>query len=750
MILLFALPGLWTTFGFAFAGQASAADGNAFDIGIIIDNRPLPTSETARADVDRLIEMLDRQIFIENIMVFERPDIQVICGVFGCPPSMGAVQVSPSLIRQITREGEARLFIYYIGGGRIEGLERELLFKRRESDPEDDVVGLSMNWLHRQLQAATPKSAVLMLDTSFGAGQVPCVGNDPEQTERALARARQNYRQIADSQRIPSGHVELSATTAVQAPHCDRFAQMLDQVDRTLFTKYLLKGIVDGEADLEPFGDEDRLIELGELADYLNEQIERAVRFQWGRTQNISAIGRQGKVLAGVDGRSLSDETARILERRKPPAPIGRDDGRDDETVVEPDPADGEGPSGAGATRPLLRDRAAHCRDNPESRGCHPCVFDPGGRACAERCQQDEGSDLCARYLTSSIEPNEDAAGGEPDATSVIAVSRQAIERPDETAPGPSPTCRWSVPGIAPYAAALVRQVAGDTAPSCNWAADRSEPELGPFAQIFTPIGWRLGRSTVQDAVICLLDCGRPASVVQAPAGPLPLQQGAVEPRAPGRFAQAACAKLQTALASHIGLPRWMPGALVISEALQAGLACDMAPTEPTMPMPLMVAIEMPPKPSAEPDGPTSDRSSDIVVADERLDHWPPHAADIIAPLEDLPPEGDVVTDANTIGEETPVAEDAVSDVDEQPEEEPFTETQGRVRWLQRALTVDNRNPGPIDGKMGQKTVEAIQAWRLDHDRADRTGVLTEEEFRLIIEQFGRRFGQFDPDERSF
>ena len=79
-----------------------------------------------------------------------------------------------------------------------------------------------------------------------------------------------------------------------------------------------------------------------------------------------------------------------------------------------------------------------------------------------------------------------------------------------------------------------------------------------------------------------------------------------------------------------------------------------------------------------------------------------------------------------------------------------FVATALRVRRLQSALTVDNRNPGPIDGIMGKQTMQAVRSWREDHDRANRDGALTEEEFRAIIQAFARRFEQVLESPPSF
>ena len=153
------------------SAQSETKGENDFDIGIIIDNRPEPESEAARADVDRLIRMLDQQMYVEHVLLFERPTIDVVCDLFGCPEEIEPADPFPPLIWQITRESVARLVIYYIGDGRAEGLERQLLFRRDERGGR--AVPFPVSWLHWTLDDVRPESVVVMLDTSFRRRRCP-------------------------------------------------------------------------------------------------------------------------------------------------------------------------------------------------------------------------------------------------------------------------------------------------------------------------------------------------------------------------------------------------------------------------------------------------------------------------------------------------------------------------------------------------------------------------------------------------
>ena len=751
----------------------SDADDHRFDIGIIIDNRPLPRSDAAKADVDMLLGMLDRQMFIEHIMVFERPTIEVMCDVFGCPENIEDANPFPSLIWQITRENEARLFVYYIGDGRLEGLKRELLFRRVEDEAEGDVIALPVEWLHDMLEDARPSSSVLMLDTSFSPRTLPCADEDPLLISDALKSVRRNYRNVMRDHWNQTDNLELGATTPVQPPHCDRFDQMLDDVQQSLFTKYLLKAIVDGEADLEPFGDEDRLIDLGELTDYLDDRIKRAARFQWGRLQNVRAVGPRGKALAALDGRELSPENRGVIARRNRP-PEQNDIQQPGTALPLASPEIDSGQAGIGS-----RNWEVACRNDPTATGCHPCVIEPDGKACAERCRGDEGSDLCAPNLSSNTDggtgQKAGVSGDEQNKVDVIKIAG-ATDRPlADKAAERSMVCQWVVENVAPYAATLVQRIRGSTESSCSWAVDRSKVELGPFAQIFTPIAWRLGREGTQDAVSCLLACGSTAEAAGAniatanktsageegataveendPAETPQVDiqqalQAPIDPRSLSAFNREICDDLEEPLPPYIGLPRWMPGTLIISEVLRARYGCPPPPREPELPTPFAVAIEAPEV--LEAPAPT------VASADRKLDKWPPSTAGVDPLPLKTGQESDDTESGARIVDSTPTSSDRPIEQSEDLSEEAlsiekkFDGTVSKVRWLQSALTVDNRHPGPIDGIIGAKTKAAIRSWRRDNKRKNRSGPLTEPEFQEIIRQFGERFGQIEERAQSF
>ncbi|MGI9502640.1 MAG: peptidoglycan-binding domain-containing protein, partial [Geminicoccaceae bacterium] len=223
---------------------------------------------------------------------------------------------------------------------------------------------------------------------------------------------------------------------------------------------------------------------------------------------------------------------------------------------------------------------------------------------------------------------------------------------------------------------------------------------------------------------------------IEAPAEPT------VDPRTFGPFKREICDQMHAPLPPYIGLPRWMPGTLIISESLRLGYGCPPPASPPSLPMPLVHVLETPAEP--DPAGPSDDLRINALTADGRLARWSSLAADV-----DLPPAAEALEPAG-VEPATERADESREADGEQPDEETFFKTVSRIRWLQSALTLENYHPGPIDGVMGEKTMEAVRAWRRDNDQADPLGDLTEKEFWDIIETFVSRFGQLREPAGSF
>lgn len=688
------LPGL-TLNAFAQAEgngeQPQKADPNSYDIAFIIDNREIAGSPSAKDDVEALTAMLDRHMFADHIVRLERPSFDLICDIFGgCPTE--ADQPWPSLISQIADPGQSRLYVYYLGPGRVEGRERQLLFEDGPGRTSPYTVG----WLHRQLEKTNPKSALVMMDTSFSPRPMPCADENPALIDETMKTFQRNYGRLMEGRSLPRGLAELTGTMPGEAPHCDRYELTSDDIERPLFTKFVLKGVVEGLADKQPYGNEDGTVELGELASYTRDRIRRAVQFQWGRRQTVWRVGPGSRVLAKVEPRAPTwNEKKKKVETPKLET-RGEPSEKKAETRLEPNTSK----PGAEKEKDVTLER-------------HVCDQDQESPACIAFCANNPDDFRCP-FIGVAV------CQGEP-------ISDACPCAPNDPRPGCSKGgswCRWSADHLGGAAEAVVNTIGGSPDQACQWATkDETDIEDGVLWDIFAPIGWRLIRPRFRSMAACMLNCqGRALPITISieddevldagtdPTGGLtsdasvngnpPPEWGESPPKT--AFEAEVC---DDTLPPYIALPRWMPGTLTISEALR--FLSDCEPLGPRarythgMPPPVLL-VEAPP-----------------ITKKARYKAPPPFA---------MPPP--IVLPPVKVAAVTPPV---------------FEPTENQIRWLQSALIMDNHNPGPIDGMIGGKTNAAIRSWREENGITPLDGPLTETEFNRIIRELGKKFDQLTP-----
>lgn len=800
--------------------SAQEPEKGTFDIAIIIENRVLPEARldddasdlekvaeqkavdsaiaAAKADIDLLFETLDRQMDFEHIVRFNRPTIDIICDVFGCPDRIEDVNPFPPLLWPITRGEEARLFFYYIGDGRLEGLERQLLFHRHESAAAQDVVGYPVEWLHQMLAEANASSTLVMLDTSFAPRPLPCVGEDPFLINDALVRVRQNYQRIAREHWNRTDSVELSATTPVQPPHCDRFDQILNELEQPLFTKFLLKGIVDREAN----ADGDDVIELGELTSYLDDRLKRAARFQWGRLQNVRSVGALSFPVAVVQKRDFRPWNKETLERPEPrPEEEEQEEDTEKEEVKEEDkeeekPAEKETDkqepdSGPDAT---LFDPLDPCEADPDAPGCrHPCDIDATGQACDELCQ--ENPSFPCPFIGAGPRNIPLRATRELDGGIIV----EPVEEPNPPADGRSPLCQFAADKLAPFSNRLLENIIGANGPAATCAWTRGDQEivfegwwkiLESTGYILRPVIWPFVKPlimpVVKKTVGCALNCGGVATAnngdtngqddnlrqCDQPAGTNDSRMALADweelmRRYTDRHLSICNAFYVKAKSSpipfydhrpkpfYIGIPRWMPGTWAISEGVRANLGgCPPPPPDPLIQDNRPgddCGLEIEPPDITPSNCQARTPTTNGTFFSHRLDRLL-HGWMIAGVLEDVEANGIDLPDSGS-PKSPPMRPKSQTRPNDQiclPEVAPnIVLTTSQMRWLQSALTVDNWNPGPIDGSLGKRTIDALNAWRRVNQRPTRS-TITENDFKSVMKTFGCRFGQVFPRVERF
>ncbi len=695
VMVALALPGLALADSTPLARSKAGAqksDPNGYDLAIIIDNRETAGSPAAKEDLKALSDMLDRHLFVDHTVRLQRPSLAVICDIFGgCPNE--ASHAWPPLIAQLVDRADSRLFVYYLGPARIEGRERQLIFATDEGQDSRGTGTYAVGWLHKQLEKTGPKSALVIMEASFAPRPLPCVSENPILIDATMKTVRRNYMALVDGRYLPSGFAELTATLPFQAPHCDRFEQIADGTERPLFTKFVLKGIVEGEADKAPFGNEDGIIELGELQAYTGDRIERAVQFQWGQEQNVWRIGPGSRPLASVKPREPIQE----------PMQIDAPDEAQNEVKEKPQ-------------RPKQKEPRNGAPSSPSKE--HVCEQDQASSACIDFCSANPDSFHCA----------------------IVCTDQEISEACPCTRNDPRPDCgvgwcAWSAEHLGSSTETLIQALGLKRAALCQGASGperAAKPNV--FWQLFTPIIGRLAWPLVQPWFACLLKCdgsppaATPGSARMVGADPMeepvssdddlvvttaePAPTQATTPATDNdrtAFNEEVCDQLHDPLPPYIGLPRWMPGTLLISEALRSSLGCSvpLVRNPGRLKRAPYFASGMPPP----------------------VWHYQPRYA--------TPPTVSSPPPPRLLGFATPPPVELTT-----PPLPPFEPSIGQIRWLQSALTLGNFDPGPIDGTMGEKTEAALERWRDKEKIGNVVGALTRQEFERIVTWFGEKFDQ--------
>ena len=173
------------------------------------------------------------------------------------------------------------------------------------------------------------------------------------------------------------------------------------------------------------------------------------------------------------------------------------------------------------------------------------------------------------------------------------------------------------------------------------------------------------------------------------------------------------CDEYQDPLPPYIGLPRWMPGTLLISELLRADWGCD------------------PP----------------VITGATTFKRPPYFEKGLPAPVWTVPTRfGMPAPVPLPVPRKRRFAMPPPVNLDEIEERPQFKPTVSQIRWLQSALTLGNFDPGPIDGTIGGQTDLALERWRDARLKGNVIGGLTKPEFDQIILEFGHLFDQVEPN----
>ena len=180
------------------------------------------------------------------------------------------------------RAGKSDVTVYYSGHG-VPGLKnRKGYLLPVDANPNlVEINGYPIDLLYQNLSKIQSRSTTIYLDTCFS-------GDSPK---GMLVRAASG---LSVTPKMPRTAKKLVVFTAAQG---DQFASWDEEAKLGLFTKHLLEALR-GAADGADYGDGNGKITVGEVQNYLNEEMTYQARRRYHRNQRASVQGNANAILS--------------------------------------------------------------------------------------------------------------------------------------------------------------------------------------------------------------------------------------------------------------------------------------------------------------------------------------------------------------------------------------------------------------------------------------------------------------------
>lgn len=246
------------------------------DIAVIIGNanyetgNDIPDVMPAYADAEGIRQYVTQTLGIreDNIIFLKDATQAAMFSTFGS-------ETNPKgQLFNYVKAGKSRVFVYYSGHGAPGGGDGgSYLIPTDAQASLIDLNGYPLKTLYSNLSKIPAKSVTVVLEACFsGASQVGTV----------IAKASSVYVKPKEANIYPN-------ITVIAAGDSNQIASWEKDSSSGLFTKYFLKGM-SGEADVNPFGNEDGKVGYDELGRYLNETLTYYARRYYGRDQTAQIV----------------------------------------------------------------------------------------------------------------------------------------------------------------------------------------------------------------------------------------------------------------------------------------------------------------------------------------------------------------------------------------------------------------------------------------------------------------------------
>jgi len=181
-------------------------------------------------------------------------------------------------LRRFVRKGKSRVFVYYVGHGAPDPDTGNGFFVPVDADPDYIAnAGYPISTFYANLRKIPAKELVVVIDACFSG-----------RTEKGIL-----FKNVSPAMlRVKETAANISSGAVLTSARADQLSTWYPKKKHSLFTYYFLKGL-QGAAD----ANRDKKITMGELNNYVGEEVEYMAGRLSGKTQSPKLEGNQDIVL---------------------------------------------------------------------------------------------------------------------------------------------------------------------------------------------------------------------------------------------------------------------------------------------------------------------------------------------------------------------------------------------------------------------------------------------------------------------
>ena len=253
-----------------------------YGVAVIIGNQnygnQVPAARYAHNDAQAIKSFALQRLDFSGENIIEKRDATKL----DLEKIFGTEQFPRGQLNNWVEPGKSDVLVYYSGHGTPGLTDNKRYLLPVDGDPgESEITGYPLDLLMSNLAKLAARSVTVYIDSCFSG----------QSQAGYLIRNVKGLVISSKAVRPPDNLTVITASREDQVAHWDEGSR------HGLFTQHLLDALY-GAADLKDFGNEDGVVSLGEVKNYLESEMSRQVRKQFNRRQDATAIGSDTEVLA--------------------------------------------------------------------------------------------------------------------------------------------------------------------------------------------------------------------------------------------------------------------------------------------------------------------------------------------------------------------------------------------------------------------------------------------------------------------